>query len=80
MNEYRIGYHNPAETYAGVHYEQLYSVEPLKDHTWNYGVITRFTYDWFGIYGRYRLNGIGQQPAAGQITMPRLEVGVQVMF
>lgn len=80
MNEYRIGYHNPAETYAGGHYEQLHSVAPLMDHTWIYGVTTRVTYDWIGVYARYRLNGIGQQAAAGQVTLPRLEVGLQMMF
>ena len=80
LNDYRIGYHNPAETYTGLHYEQLYSVSPLMGHTWTYGATTRLTYDFVGIYARYRLNDIGHAAPTGQVTLPRLEVGIQFML
>lgn len=54
--------------------------EGLSGYIWNYGAITRLTYDWIGIYARYRLNGIGRAPAAGQILLPRLTVGVVFQY
>jgi hypothetical protein len=79
-NEYRLGYTLPNDNIASSRYEQLNNISPLDGHRWLYGVTTRLTYDWLGIYGRYRLNGIGQTAPAGQITLPRLEVGLQIMF
>ena len=80
-NDYRIKFDLPSTSFAGTTaYMQINDLTTLKDHHWLYGVTTRITYDWIGIYGRYRLNGIGQKAAAGQVTLPRLEVGVQVMF
>ena len=61
-------------------YMQVNNISPLKDHKWLYGVTTRFTYDWIGVYGRYRLNGIGKHADPGQVTLPRLEVGVLLML
>ncbi len=79
-NDYRLGYTLPNDNTAGSHYEQLNNISPLSDHRWLYGVTTRISYDWLGIYARYCLNGIGQTAPAGQITLPRLEVGLQLMF
>ena len=59
---------------------RLYNVNPLDNYRWNYGVVTRLTYDVVGLYARYRLNGIGQTPAADEIVLPRLEVGIQILL
>ena len=32
------------------------------------------------VYGRYRLDGIGQTVPAGQVLLPRLEVGLQIVL
>ncbi|MBR6048572.1 MAG: S8 family serine peptidase [Bacteroidales bacterium] len=56
------------------------TLSALADYRFNYGVTTRISYDVIGIYARYRLNGIGQSPAAGRILLPRLEVGIQLQF
>ena len=60
--------------------ERVYNLQMLDGYRWNYGVTTRFTYDIVGIYARYRLNGIGSTTPVGQVTLPRLEVGVQLLF
>jgi len=80
INDYRLEYTQPNDNIASSRYEQLNSVSPLADHTWIYGVTTRITYDALGIYARYRLNGIGKTAAAGQVTLPRLEMGLQLLF
>ena len=54
--------------------------ESLSDYIWNYGAVTRLTYDWIGIYARYRLNGIGKNPAAGKVLLPRLTVGIVFQY
>ncbi len=59
-------------TYSGM--------DALSAHTWNFGVTTRLCNDWYGFYARYRLNGIGQDPAAGKVLLPRLTVGLQLQF
>ena len=58
----------------------LHGLDALTDSRWNYGVTTRISRDWLGIYARYRLNGIGKTVAAGQLLLPRLEVGLQLAF
>ncbi len=49
-------------------------LKAMDDYNFSYGITTRFTYDIIGVYGRFRLNQ-GQQ-----VQLPRLEVGVQLMF
>ena len=46
----------------------------------NFGIVTRFTYDMIGIFVRYRLNGLGKAPAAGEVLLPRLTVGLQLQY
>ena len=55
-------------------------LDALSDYSWNWGVTTRITRDWFGIYARYRMNGIGKDVAADKVLLPRLEVGLQLSF
>ena len=65
---------------ASSRYSIVRNIDPLSDYRWNWGVTTRFTFDVIGIYGRYRLNGIGNDVAAGKVLLPRLEVGLQLSF
>ena len=63
-------------------HETMYlgDLKALSDYDFNYGVITRLTYDAIGLYARYRLNGIGQTVADDKALLPRLEVGIQLCF
>ena len=60
--------------YRGVRCADIYRL--------NWGVVTRFTYNAFGIYARYRMTslpGSGAAPGNGAVVLnlPRLEVGLQ---
>ena len=57
-----------------------YYPDPTKDYRWNYGITTRLTYDWIGIYARYRLNGIGKDVDPGKVLLPRFTIGIQLMY
>ncbi len=54
--------------------------EAADSYNWNFGVTTRLTYDWIGLYIRYRLNGIGKAPAAGEVLLPRLTMGITFQY
>lgn len=58
----------------------LHDLDALSDSRWNYGVTTRISRDWLGIYARYRLNNLGKTVTAGKLLLPRLEVGLQLAF
>ena len=77
--DYRIKY-SIAGDVAKWHEERMIDVSPLSNYEWNFGVTTRFIYNYYGIYARYRLNGIGSDPAAGEALLPRLTVGLQIGF
>ncbi|MBR1784145.1 MAG: S8 family serine peptidase [Bacteroidales bacterium] len=78
-NDYSVRYVDNTPGNVADRFEQrLFGVAPLDDYRWNYGIITRIGYDWYSLYARYRLNGIGRQPAAGQLLLPRLEVGISI--
>ena len=67
---------DPATSY-GVHYK-LITPKPLGAYRWNYGLTTRLTYDFFGLYARYRLTSIGDNLPDDRVLLPRLEVGIQL--
>ena len=53
----------------------------------NFGVTTRFSYDWIGLYLRYRLTGFAisydsdpTSPTAFKMDLPRFEAGIQLSF
>lgn len=52
----------------------------LNAYRWNYGLTTRFTYDIFGLYARYRLGSLATKPNVPQEALPGLEIGLQLMF
>lgn len=59
----------------------LYTFPDAADsYNWNFGVTTRLTYDWIGLYLRYRLNGIGKAPVTGEVLLPRLTMGVTLQY
>ena len=60
--------------------QALNNLQILDDYRWNYGVTTRISRDWLGIYARYRLNNLGKTVAADKLLLPRLEVGLQLAF
>ncbi len=79
-NDYRLKYKVANDPVATSRYLQLNSISPLDDYHWLYGITTRLTYDWIGIYARYRISDLVSKPADGQATLPRLEVGLQLLF
>ena len=52
--------------------------DALLDYRWNYGVATRLTRDWLGLYARFRLNGLGKEVPTDKILLPRLELGLNL--
>ncbi len=50
----------------------------LEAYRWNYGLITRITYDWIGIYARYRFNGPDHYTSV--TPLPRLEIGLLLQY
>ena len=79
-NNYELTYRRFDDGVADSRSLQYNRLAALADYGWMYGVTTRLSYDFVGLYARYRLDGIGQQPAEGHISLPRLEVGVQLQF
>lgn len=61
-----------------------YNPRHADNQRFNYGLVTRLSYDWFGIYARYRLTALTTQypadpnPTGFQMNLPRLEVGLVV--
>ena len=77
FNVYKLkGEHNG--DVASTRKQTLRNLNVLADYRWNYGITTRLTRDWIGLYARYRLNGIGKDVAADKVMMPRLEVGINL--
>jgi hypothetical protein len=64
----------------------IYGPDNLDNRLFNWGFTTRLTYDWIGIYARYRMTGLilGDEkiddtlPTAFHLNLPRLEVGLQI--
>ncbi|MBR1792714.1 MAG: S8 family serine peptidase [Bacteroidales bacterium] len=67
-------------TYHGLDFSDAYR--------WNYGVSTRLGYGFVGLYCRYRMTGLFSSEAASEtmqpngfyLYLPRLEMGLQVVF
>lgn len=64
----------------------IHGPDNLDNRLFNWGFTTRLTYDWIGIYARYRMTGLilGDEkiddllPTAFHLNLPRLEVGLQI--
>ncbi|MBP5189342.1 MAG: S8 family serine peptidase [Bacteroidales bacterium] len=56
------------------------NLDLLDGYRWNWGVTTRLTRDWLGIYARYRLNDFNKDVPVGSFILPQLEAGLQLSF
>ena len=65
---------------AATRKQTMRSLDLLDDYRWNWGVTTRLTRDWLGIYARYRLNDLNKDVPVGQFILPQLEAGIQIAF
>lgn len=65
---------------AGSRKEVVRWMDAMDGYRWNWGLTTRISRDWLGVYARYRMNGIGKEVAANKVLLPRLEVGLQLAF
>ena len=74
-NSYTLDAEMPAPISDEVTYTYR-NLDALSEHRWNFGVVTRLVNDWYGLYIRYRLNGLGSDPAPGKVILPRLTVGL----
>lgn len=81
---YRIGEKGNAYTSSTQHHYNNPKMDDL--NRWNWGVSTRIGYDIFSIYARYRLTHIGNSatqpddPSSTKFNLPRLEIGLELMF
>ncbi len=80
--QYTIGGKVPAPTGANaISSETRFTYPDATDaYNANFGIVTRLTYDVIGIYARYRLKGIGTAPAAGEVVLPRLTIGLTLQY
>ena len=78
--DYRLGYTLPNDNSSEQREVGFVNPKAISHGSLVYGVTTRFSYDWIGLYVRYRLNGIGSQVTAGSVVLPRLETGLQILF
>ncbi|MCR4659113.1 MAG: S8 family serine peptidase [Bacteroidales bacterium] len=60
--------------------QTLHGLSTLDHYRWQYGVTTRFGYSLAALYARYNLSSLLADHAAGDIILPRLEVGLQIAF
>ena len=72
--------------YASSAHLEIRGPRNLDNNLFNWGFSTRLTYDWIGIYARYRMTGLilGDEkiddtlPTSFHLNLPRLEVGLQI--
>ena len=79
-NNYQLKYSLQDDAIATKRQLRLYNVAPLQNQRLLYGITTRLTYDFYGIYVRYNLQHIGKATAPDAVTLPRLEVGLQLVI
>ena len=83
---YRTQYTDKNLNYVGKEKRKYKSPKFNDADIWNYGLMTRLTYDCVGFYARYRLTNIGSsqiqtcdiRPGNFFMNLPRLEVGLQL--
>lgn len=80
-NRYKLYYDHDPSTDLYRHEElTLRYVRPLSQSIFNYGVTARLGFGIVALYGRYRLTGLFSDDNPTQVTLPRLEVGLQLAF
>ena len=75
-NDYMLDYSDDNDLVAGSRSLELHHLAPLDAYRWQWGVTTRFTYDFVGLYARCRLSDV----TGNKVQLPRLEVGLQLQF
>ncbi len=80
VTDYELLATNKADAVSDGTSMQLVNLKALSAYNYNYGVVTRISYDFVGLYARYRLTGIGDKLADDKALLPRLEVGLQLCF
>ena len=80
VTDYELMATNKADAVSDGTSMQLVNLKALSAYNYNYGVVTRISYDFVGLYARYRLTGIGVKLADDKALLPRLEVGLQLCF
>lgn len=87
-SSYNVEYTYPENSLATAEVRNFKNPNFIDNYEWNYGVATRLTYDFVGLYARYRLTEIGSSqmipavalPTDFYLNLPRLEVGLQINF
>ena len=79
-NVYQVKYSNNNDLMAESRDLRLNNVYPLRGTKLLYGVATRLTYDYFGIYARFNLQNLGKELSPDEVSLPRLELGLQLVF
>ncbi len=79
-NVYQVKYSNNTDLMAESRDVRLNNVTPLRGDKLLYGVVTRLTNDFYGIYARYNLQNLGKELSPDEVALPRLEVGLQLVF
>ncbi len=83
--------HSDAICYASevtMEYRNPHCLDNNPDHRFIWGIATRLTYDWIGIYARYRMTGWATSydmdydisSTSFMMNLPRLEIGLQLCF
>ena len=75
-NNYQLTYRRFDDPVADTRSLTLKRLNSMEVYRWQWGVTTRFTYDFVGLYARYRLSNVPD----GEIQLPRLEVGLLLQF
>ena len=79
-NNYYLQYKNNNDAVAATRTLNYRNLENLKEQIATYGLTTRISYDFIGIYARYQLGSIIKNNKTKQVVLPRLEVGIQFAF
>ena len=79
-NSYRLRYSNNTDLIAESRDLRLSNVYPLRGTRLLYGITTRLTYDWSGIYVRFNLQNLGKELAPDEVALPRLEIGLHILL
>ena len=75
-NDYQLTYRHFDDAVADTRRLTLDRLNSMEVYRWQWGVSTRLTYDFVGLYARYRLSNVPD----GELQLPRLEVGMLIQF
>lgn len=79
-SRYQLTFKNQSDPVANKRSIELYNLKMLDSYRWQWGLTTRVTYDMIGLYARYHMGCFGPGADNAAVTLPPLEVGVQILF